>query len=201
VKLSLSLTKRGFESRQELRIFLFTTRSRLALGPTQPPIQWLQMALSLEVKRSRREADHSHPSSDEVKKCMELYIYSPTASSWRGAPSSTTGTTLPFTFFLLLPLDEEVWRSRLELHAFVTSTLGEGEWSALRSSHCNSRERVPGHHWIGCWVGPRAGLDAVAKRKISSLFRESNSGHVARNLVTVLTELSLLLGRRLGECI
>jgi hypothetical protein len=31
----------GFESRQELGIFLFTTVSRLALGPTQPPIQWI----------------------------------------------------------------------------------------------------------------------------------------------------------------
>jgi len=29
------------------------------VGPTQPPIQWLSGALSLEVKRSGREADHS----------------------------------------------------------------------------------------------------------------------------------------------
>jgi len=26
----------------ELRIFLFTTASRMALGPTLPPIQWYQ---------------------------------------------------------------------------------------------------------------------------------------------------------------
>jgi len=25
-----------------------------------------------------------------------------------------------------------------------------------------------GTHWVGGWVGPRAGLDAVAKRKILS---------------------------------
>jgi len=31
---------RRFESRQELRIFL-TTASTPALGPTQPPIQWV----------------------------------------------------------------------------------------------------------------------------------------------------------------
>jgi hypothetical protein len=31
----------------ELGIFLFTTASRTALGPTQPPIQWLPGALSL----------------------------------------------------------------------------------------------------------------------------------------------------------
>jgi hypothetical protein len=29
-------------------------------------------ALSLRIKRSDREADHSHPSSAEVKECMEL---------------------------------------------------------------------------------------------------------------------------------
>jgi hypothetical protein len=32
------LDNRGFESRQGLEIFLFTTASRLALGPTQPPM-------------------------------------------------------------------------------------------------------------------------------------------------------------------
>jgi hypothetical protein len=31
----------GFDSRLELGIFLFTTASRTALGPTQPPIQWV----------------------------------------------------------------------------------------------------------------------------------------------------------------
>jgi hypothetical protein len=57
----------GFDSRWGLGIFLFTTASRTALGPTQPPIQWVPGALSLEVKRPGREADHSPPSSAEVK--------------------------------------------------------------------------------------------------------------------------------------
>jgi len=30
------------------------------------------------------------------------------------------------------------------------------------------RERVPGTHWIGGWVGPRTVLDAVEKKKIPS---------------------------------
>jgi hypothetical protein len=62
---------------KELGIFLFTTASRTALGPSQPPIQWVKGALSLWVKRPGREADHSPPSSAEVKECVELYLHSP----------------------------------------------------------------------------------------------------------------------------
>jgi hypothetical protein len=57
----------GFDSRWRLGIFLFTTASRTDLGPTQPPIQWVPWALSLGVKRPKHEADHSPPSSAEVK--------------------------------------------------------------------------------------------------------------------------------------
>jgi hypothetical protein len=32
-------------------------------------------------------------------------------------------------------------------------------------------------HWIGGWVGPRDGLDAVVKRKIPSTYRDSNPDH------------------------
>jgi hypothetical protein len=53
-------------------IFLFTTASRTALGPTQPPIQCVIGALSLEVKWPGREADYTSPSSAEVKEFVEL---------------------------------------------------------------------------------------------------------------------------------
>jgi hypothetical protein len=56
-----------FDSRRELRIFLFTTVFRTALGPTQPPIQWVSGALSLGVKRPVRETHHFPPPSAEVK--------------------------------------------------------------------------------------------------------------------------------------
>jgi hypothetical protein len=35
-------------------------------------------------------------------------------------------------------------------------------------------ERAPGTHWRGGWVGPRAVLDAVVKRKIPILHWELN---------------------------
>jgi hypothetical protein len=57
----------GFESRQRLRIYHLTTASRQALGPSQPPIQWVPGAVSLRVKRPEHEADYSPPSSVEVK--------------------------------------------------------------------------------------------------------------------------------------
>jgi hypothetical protein len=43
------------------------------------------VALSLGVKRPGREADHSPPSSADVKKCVELYLHSPNTPSWCGA--------------------------------------------------------------------------------------------------------------------
>jgi hypothetical protein len=67
IALGYGLHDRGFESRQGLRIFLFTTASRTALGSTQPLVQWVPGALSLGVKRPGREADHSTPSSAEVR--------------------------------------------------------------------------------------------------------------------------------------
>jgi hypothetical protein len=60
----------------------------------------------------------------------------------------------------------------VQLHAFLTSTFCGGERSASRHSRFTPGERVPGNYWIGGWVGPRANLDAVAKRKIPCPYRE-----------------------------
>jgi hypothetical protein len=48
-------------------MIFFSTAFRPALRFTQPPIQWVQEAISPCVKRQGREADHSPPSSVEVK--------------------------------------------------------------------------------------------------------------------------------------
>jgi hypothetical protein len=47
--------------------------------------EWVPGTLSLRVKRPGRVADHSSPSSAEVKECVELYFHSPNTPSWRGA--------------------------------------------------------------------------------------------------------------------
>jgi hypothetical protein len=48
-----------FDSQQGVVIFLFATVSRMGMGPTQPPIQWVPGLLSLGVKQLKHEADHS----------------------------------------------------------------------------------------------------------------------------------------------
>jgi hypothetical protein len=55
---------------------IFSKSSREALRPTQPPIQWVPGDLSLRIKKQEREADHSPPTSAEVKK---IWIYTPTS--------------------------------------------------------------------------------------------------------------------------
>jgi hypothetical protein len=56
----------------------------------------------------------------------------------------------------------------------LTWALDGGEWLALRPGLFTPRERNIGTHWIEDWMGPRAGLDAVVKRKIPSPRRDSN---------------------------
>jgi hypothetical protein len=75
----------GFDSRRGLGIFIFTTASRTSLGPTQPPIQRVPGALFLGVNRLEREADHSPPSSAEVKNAWSYTSTPPSTSSWCGA--------------------------------------------------------------------------------------------------------------------
>jgi hypothetical protein len=45
----------------------------------------------------------------------------------------------------------------------LTSALDGGEWSTSRPGRFTT-----GTNWVGGWVGHRAGLDTVEKRKISS---------------------------------
>jgi hypothetical protein len=65
----------------------------------------------------------------------------------------------------------------LSLITYALCHEGMGEWRhssildlGTRCSQVVSRGRfTPDTQWIRCWVGPRAGLDAVEKRKILRL--------------------------------
>jgi hypothetical protein len=79
----------GFGSQWGLGIFLFITTFRMALGPTQPSIQWVPRDLSLG-----HEADHPPPSSAKVKEFVELDFQSPQFAfmAWCSVKKNT-GTT------------------------------------------------------------------------------------------------------------
>jgi hypothetical protein len=55
------------------------------------------------------------------------------------------------------------------IHIFLASALAGGEWSVSRPGRFISGGRAAGTHWIGSWVGPRAGMDDVEKRKFLTL--------------------------------
>jgi hypothetical protein len=65
----------------------------------------------LVVKRPGRDADHSLPSTAEVKECVELYLHSTNTPSWRGAQGTGTGT---------LPINESEINDRRKIpkHSF-----------------------------------------------------------------------------------
>jgi hypothetical protein len=82
-----------------------------------------------------------------------------------------------------------------------TSALDGNEWSASRPCRFIRRERVSGTHWIG-WMGPRAVLDSVVKRKFPSPHREANprtpivqpvAQRYTDGAITALHDLSLSL--------
>jgi hypothetical protein len=121
---------------------LFSIMSRLALGPIQPHIQWVPGAVSPGVRR--HEADHSSPSSAEVKNGGTIPPL-PHTSSWRGA--SLMKPWDHFTFSMLSTLVNIVLRGALrDIHGthsrFSISVLDAGEWSVSRSRHIHSSREL-----------------------------------------------------------
>jgi hypothetical protein len=66
------------------RFFLYSTVSRPALEPTQPPVQWVLQALVPKIKQPGREADHSPPPAAEIKNSGAIPPL-PHISSWHSA--------------------------------------------------------------------------------------------------------------------
>jgi hypothetical protein len=56
---------------------------------------------------------------------------------------------------------EDIWGSGSIAPPFLTLALDAGEQSASCPCCFVPRERSPGTHWIGGWMGPGASLDAV----------------------------------------
>jgi hypothetical protein len=78
----LRVGRPGFDYRQRQDLVLYNVKPPLV--PTQPPIQRVPCAISSEIKRPGREADHSPPSSAEVK-CGGTVPPLPHTASFRSA--------------------------------------------------------------------------------------------------------------------
>jgi hypothetical protein len=79
----------------------------------------------------------------------------------------------------------------LQLHAFLTSALDGDERSASRFSRFNPGEIVPGIHSDRRLSGYQSRSGSESEEKNSLACRKLNTGRPVRNLVTILTELSL----------
>jgi hypothetical protein len=85
----------------------------------------------------------------------------------------------------------------VQLHEFLTSALDGGERSASGPGRFTPEMEAPGTYWIGGWVGPTAGLDAVVKRKKfhNFLCRELNPGRPARLITSVWKQKHFQISR------
>jgi hypothetical protein len=81
---SYELDGEGVGVRVAVGANIFSVSSTPVLGSTQLSIQWVPGALSPEVKRLGREADHSPPAIVEVKN-VDLIHTLPHTPSWRSA--------------------------------------------------------------------------------------------------------------------
>jgi hypothetical protein len=88
---------------------------------------------------------------------------------------SCSSSFLFFSVFLMSLCFNRAPRHEGVLGEWRYSSAPDGsEWSASRPCRFTQKEIVPGTLWIGGWVGPKTGLDAMVKRKIPSPRRESN---------------------------
>jgi hypothetical protein len=132
--------------------FHFSMLSTPALGPTQPPIQWVPGALSPEVKRQGREADHSPQTTAEVKK-MWLYTSILYTSSWRGAyfikHRDNFTLTLPVTRRSSctprhwVPFSSPPTTRRATVEVFVTASTLDGHQHQHKTGYIKQAQHEP----------------------------------------------------------
>jgi hypothetical protein len=133
----------GVRSWQRQRIFILVSASRPALGPTQPPIQWVTGALFLGVNCGRDVMLTTHPLLvPRLRKCRS-YIASLTQSAsmaCNGTNSFLTCSQTPWTmsfFYSETPHFKPMHYSFILIITFLDNTLKYKGYSAVR------KQRLP----------------------------------------------------------
>jgi hypothetical protein len=79
---------------------------------------------------------------------------------------------------------------KLELHPFLTSTVGGDEWRASRSDRFTTEEIPAGTRWIGDWPGPGPAPRCGEKKHLLQLWESSPDFSVVELEAWVLCKLS-----------
>jgi hypothetical protein len=91
------------------------------------------------------------------------------------------GKVLPVLFFNLAPHYEAYWERRC-VGPRILDFGTRWRWVvSFTPRPIYPRERTPGTHWIGVWVGPRAGLDSVVMKKFPAPNGTRNPDHPVRS--------------------
>jgi hypothetical protein len=91
------------------------------------------------------------------------------------------GEVVPVLFSTEHHAMKAYWGSGGIAPRILTTALDGGVWSASRPGHFTPKKISPSTPWIGGWVGPRVGLDAVVKRKFSAPAGTRIPDHPARS--------------------
>jgi len=156
----------GFESCQSQTTFFL---SKTSLPVLEPPYLLFH---GLWEKRPLCEANHSPPSSAEVK---NEWSYTSTPPTCLHDVDRNNFTLLcryikgKYVYKLLSVLTEfcsvkAYGYKKVEFHALLNSALNGGEWLPSRSSLFTQGKKAPGAHCVGDSVGPIVSLGAVVMR-------------------------------------
>jgi hypothetical protein len=126
----------GVPSPGGVKNFLFSTSFRPDVG-SKPPIQCVPGTLSPGVKLPRHEADHSPPTSAEVKKTWSIHPL-PYTPSWRSADFVKYRDNFTFMGFLIIS----------EVFFFFGNSVA---YSPLMFSCVTAWNRLP-HWWMDDYV-------------------------------------------------
>jgi hypothetical protein len=148
-------------------VYLFFKTSRQNLGPTQPTIHWVLRALSSKTKKPNCEGDHSPASGAGFKNEWSDTSTSPTCLRTAYSDNFTfTFTGMVKYFKILSSPKNKIRRHRGGVEIYLYSFFNlDTKWELV----INATPRAlyprewPGTHYIGGWLGHRAGLDVGRK--------------------------------------